>query len=159
MSFFVSSTQPKEPRTKDSAKVALFYAGILVVMAVAQLFTFDEFLPYIQSINLPLGNNAAYLLAPLIVISEVFALPFLLRMWLSPAFRFVSMFLGWLAAVTWVFIAFWLASTHSAISSIGFLGTVVDIAPGWWAVFISLLLVVLAAWSSWGLWPGKRAKN
>ena len=156
MSIFVNSTKAPMARTKDSEKVAIFYAVILVAMAVAQLFTFDEFLIYIQTLELPFGEGFVYLLGPLLVISEVFAVPFLLRMWLSPAFRAVSMFFGWLAAALWVFIAFWLASTHSAVSTVGYLGTVVDLAPGWWSVFISLLFTVLAAWSSWGLWPGKR---
>ena len=156
MSFFVKSIPAQEPRTKESKKIAIFYAVILVILAVAQLFSFEEFLVHFQSIGLPISNEQAYILAPVIVIAEVFALPFLLRMRLSPAFRFLSMFLGWLVAGLWVFVTFWLASTQSQADTVGFLGTVVNLMPGWWAVFISLSFAVLAAWSSWGLWPGKR---
>ena len=156
MSFFVKSIPAQEPRSKESMKIAILYAAILVILAVAQLFSFEEFLVHFQSIGLLISNEQAYILAPIIVIAEVFALPFLLRMRLSPAFRILSMFLGWLAAGLWVFVTFWLASTQSQADTVGFLGTVVNLMPGWWAVFISLSFAVLAAWSSWGLWPRKR---
>ena len=159
MSIFVTSTAAPKPLTSTSTKVALTYAAVLVVMAVAQLFTFDEFLPFIQSIGLPFGDGTVYLLGPLIVLSEVFALPFLLRMWLSPAFRYVSMFLGWLVPALWLCVSLWIVQANSPVTTVGFLGTAVDLMPGWWAVFISLALGVLAAWSSWGLWPGKRAEK
>ncbi len=158
MSVLVKSTPAPAPRTDTAAKISILYAAILVVMAVAQLFTFEEFLPYIQSLHLPLSTSTIYVLGPLIVISEVFAVPFLLRMWLSLAFRYLSMFLGWMAAGLWLFISFWTVTSSTSVDTVGFLGTVVSLVPGWWAVFISLALGVLAAWSSWGLWPGKRTK-
>ena len=157
MSIFVKPTEAPKPRTDASAKISILFAGILVVMAVAQLFTFDTFIPYIQTLHLPLSVGASYALAPVLVISEVFAIPFLLRMWLSPAFRYLSMLLGWVAAFLWVCISSWVAFSSNSVDSIGFLGTVVKIVPGVWAVFFSVALVILAAWSSWGLWPGKRS--
>ncbi len=159
MSLLVKTTPAPKPRTKESAKVATFFAALLVLMAVTQLFTFEEFLLHIQSLELPIGQAATFALAPLIVISEVFAIPFLLRMSLSPAFRYVSMFFGWLAAGLWLYISVWLASINSQADTVGFLGTLANTPPGWWAVFISLALAILAAWSAWGLWPGKRTKK
>lgn len=159
MSFFVKTTIAPTPRTRDSLKVSIFFAALLVVMALTQLFTFEDFLVHIQSLGLPLGEAMTYALGPLIVISEVFAIPFLLRMSLSPAFRYVSMLLGWLVAGIWLFISLWLAVTNSHAETVGFLGTLVNSPPGWWAVFISFALVILAAWSSWGLWPGKRTEK
>jgi hypothetical protein len=156
MSIFVKPTEAPKPRTDASAKISILFAVILIAMAVTQLFTFEDFLVYIKSLNLPLTDTQSYLVAPLIVLFEVFALPFLLRMWLSPAFRSLSMFFGWLAAVIWLCISLWLVSSGVPVTSVGFFGTVVILTPGRWAIFISLALVVLAAWSSWGLWPGKR---
>ena len=156
MSVFVQSTPAQEPRSSESKKIAILYACILVVMAVTQLFTFDDFLVYFQSLGLPLSTELTYALLPTLIVAEVFAIPFLLRMRLSPAFRYLSMFFGWLVAVIWILLTFWLASTATQVSTVGFLGTLVDLTPGWWAVFISLSFAVLAAWSSWGLWPGKR---
>jgi hypothetical protein len=156
MSIFATSIPAPKPRTADSVKISLLYAVILVAFAVTQLFTFEEFLMYIQSLNLPLSANGAYSIAPVLIFAEVFAIPYLLRMQLSPAFRYVSMFLGLLVAALWLFISFWILTSGVQVSTMGFLGTLVDLTPGWWAVFISLALGVLAVWSAWGLWPGKR---
>ncbi|MDB5162743.1 MAG: rane protein of unknown function [Candidatus Saccharibacteria bacterium] len=158
MSILVKSTPAPKPRSKESSNIAIFFAAVLVLMAVAQLFTFEDFLPFIQSLNLPLSDNGVYSVAPILIFAEIFAVPFLLRMRLSPAFRFVSMLLGWLAVGIWLFISVWILVANVDVETIGFLGTVVDLTPGWWAVFISLALGVLAAWSAWGLWPGKRTK-
>jgi hypothetical protein len=159
MSVFAQAAFPGEPKTKDSVKVSFFYAVILVAFAVTQLFTFEEFLEYVPTLNLPISDTASYALAPILIVAEIFALPFLLRMRISFAFRYFSMFLGWVAAGLWILITFWLASSGSQADTVGFLGTLVSIMPGWWAVFISLALGILAAWSSWGLWPGKYAKK
>jgi len=157
MSIFATALPAKLPRTKDSGKVAIMYAVILVVFAVAQLYTFEEFLPYILSLDLPLGNGLSSAFAPLLIASEVFAVPFLLRMRLSPAFTYFSMGLGWVAALAWIFVSIWLNVGGVSAETVGFLGTVVTLAPGLWAVFISFALGILATWSSWGLWPGKRS--
>ncbi len=159
MSLLVKTTVAPLPRTDDTMKIAILYAAILVVMAVAQLFTFEEFLIYFQSLNLPLNDSLTYALAPILVISEVFAIPFLLRMSVSPAFRYLSMFLGWVVAALWLFISIWLVVSHSQAETVGFLGTVANLSPGPWAIFISIALGVLATWASWGLWPGKRVEK
>lgn len=144
------------PRNKDVWRISLFYAVILTVMAVAQLFTFDHVTELFIGFDLPGGEAVAYFLASFIVATEVLALPFLIRMPLSPAFRWVSMVAGWAAAVVWLKVTIWLAVTEPIVDTVGFLGTAVNMMPGWWAVFISLAMVILAAWASWGMWPGKR---
>ena len=159
MSIFVTSTAAPAARTADSSKISVLYAVVLVAFAVTQLFTFEAFLPYIQSLQLPLGESFNYILAPLLVVAEIFAIPFLLRMRLSPAFRYMSMGLGCIAAALWIFITLWINLSNVSVETVGFFGDVVTLAPGWWAVFISLALGVLAIWSSWGLWPGTRSAS
>jgi hypothetical protein len=153
MSIFAKSSFPAPARTKDSQTVAVLYAGILVVFIVSQLFSFEEFLALVQSFQLPGGDTLAYVSAALIITVELFALPFLLRMQLSIAFRYVSMLCSWLAAVAWVYISTWLLLSNSQVDTVGFLGTVISVMPGLPALLISLSLCVLAVWSSWGLWP------
>lgn len=159
MQVFVKATAAPAARTKESRKIALLYAVILVVFALAQLFTFDEFIELIPAFQLPLGTALPFVIAPLVVAAEVFALPFLLGMAVSPAFRWLSMFCGWLVAGLWAFISAWVAITHPPVETVGFLGTLAPLTPGWWAIFVSLALCILAAWASWGLWPGKRRKS
>ena len=156
MSIFATVTKAPISKTKESQKIAILYAGILLVMAVAQLFTFEEFLVLVTSFNLPGGVLFAHGITAILVVAEVFALPFLLRMPLSAAFRWVSMVLGLLASLVWVFLSVWVVATAQGVANIGFLGTAIDITPGLWAVFVSFSFVILAIWTAWGLWPLNR---
>ena len=157
MSIFAKVVPAKIPRTEHSKQIAFIYAGVLVFFAITQLFTFDEFLEYFPSIGLPFGEGFTYSLAAIIVAAEVFAIPFLLRMSLSPAFRWASMLLGWFVALFWMFISLWVLFAVSSATSVAFVGGLAELLPGWWAIFLSLALGAMSAWSSWGLWPGPLA--
>lgn len=159
MSILPTPTPAPKPKTDLSKQIALIYAALLVIMAVTQLFSFEDFLNLVPSFNLPLPLALQHAMAPLLVASEVFALPFLLRMYLSPAFRWFSMFLGWLVAALWLFISIWVVSTGQSVETIGFIGTVATLMPGGWAICMSIALGILAAWASWGLWPGNKTKK
>lgn len=154
MSIFVKVTPAGIPRSKETKQISLVYAGVLVVFAVTQLLTFDDFIEFFPSLNVPFGDGFTYALAAIIVAAEVFALPFLLRMSLSPAFRWLSMMLGWFVALFWLFISLWALFSTPTSATVGFLGGLIDLTPGWWAVCVSLALGIMATWSSWGLWPG-----
>lgn len=133
--------------------MSLFYAVLLVVMVVAQLFTFESFLELIGSFGLPGGLVTAYVVGAVLIAAQVFALPFLLRMSLSPAFRMLSLLLAGLVADIWLVLTLWLAITQPAVTNVGFLGTVVEVMPGWWAVCIAVAFGILATWAAWGMWP------
>lgn len=153
MSILPHAVPAAKPKTKDTRTIAVFYAGILVLLAVTQLFTFDDFLKLFASFELPGSAQFTHFLAAFIVAAEVFAIPFLLRIALSPAFRWFSMFLGWVVAAIWMYITIFLYATHSLINTVGFLGTVVNVMPGWWAILLSVSFAIFAAWASWGMWP------
>jgi len=156
MSILATPTEAPKPKTKDVTIIATFYAAILTVMAVAQLYSFDTFTEHMASLGLPGGIAMGYFLASFIVVAEVFALPFLLRMRISPAFRVFSMLLGWIVPVVWLKVSIWMVATYSDAVTVGFFGTVVDTMPGWWAVLVSGAFGILAAWSAWGMWPLKK---
>jgi len=157
MSILVKPTPAPKPRSKEAQTMALVLAVIFVIFAVTQLFTFEEFIKLIPMFQLPFNEGLTYALAPTLVAAEVFAIPFLLGMSLSRAFRWLSMFCGWLVAGLWLFMSFWVVSVAPfGVKTIGFLGTVASLTPGWWAVCLSIALCFLVAWTSWGLWPGKR---
>ena len=84
-----------KPKTDNIRMIALLLAVILLVMVLAQLFSFEKFVPLIEKFGFPGGEAMAVLVAGVIVISEVFTLPFLLRMRLSPLMRLFSG--SWLA--------------------------------------------------------------
>lgn len=156
MSVFVDVTSAPVPKSTQVRLVAIFLAGIFTVMAVAQLFTFEDFPALINDL-LPMGSmQSAKLIAALIVTSEVLAIPFLLGMALSPLMRRCSMALGWVVVLFWLFMSVWLNVTDTIATTNGFLGTTIKLPIGWWSVFFSLGLVVLMIWASWGLWPTRR---
>jgi len=158
MNILTKATSAKKPKTKESQNIAYMYAAILVIFALAQLFTFEKFLVLLESFWFPGGKPVAYLLGSLIVVCEVMALPFLLRLKLSPLMRITSMVLGWLVPIIWLFLTLWLLFTVNSVSNIGFLGTSVKLLPGWWAVFVCIAVGILAIWASWGLWPCAKQK-
>ncbi len=150
---FAVPTPAPDVKTEHIRTIALFYAGILTMMVVAQLFSFEEFIPLIESFNLPGGAGAGTVIACLIVVAEVFALPFLLRMRTSPLMRVISMLCGWLVPLLWLGITIWLNIADVQTGNVGLLGTKLELPVGWWATLYSCALGVLAIWASWGMWP------
>jgi len=159
MIFIGKITKTRQPKTIDSLKVAYMYAIMLIICVVCQLFTFEKFVPLIESFGLPWGELGAKIIAFIIVTCEVFSLPFLLRIDVWQVFRVKSMILSWIVPLIWLFLAIWINLSPINISTVGFLGTVVNLVPGWWAVFFSISLGILSFWASWGLWPIKPIKK
>jgi hypothetical protein len=153
MKLLTKTTPAKHPKTKESGQIAYMYAIILVIFVVAQLFTFDKFQILLEDFSLPGGVAVSYLFSGLLVACAVFALPFLLRFKTSPLMRVVSMVCGWLVPLMWLFLTFWLVFSSNTVTNVGFLGTAITLIPGWWAIFVSIAIGILAAWSTWGLWP------
>ncbi len=153
MNLIVKALPAKKPRTLESQKVSYMFAVILIIFLLSQLYSFDEFLLLVESFWIPGGYVSSQLLASIIVTTELFALPFLLGMSLSPLMRICSMVCCWLAPTIWLLLSIWLNVTTNAVSNIGFLGTTVSLIPGWWTMFFSFALVMLSIWASWGLWP------
>jgi hypothetical protein len=158
MTFFAIAVPAPIPKTDNVPKVALFLAAIILVMAIAQLFHFEDFVPLVETFGLPGGALVAQLFATSVVVLEIASLPFLLRMRLSKAMRFVSMLSGWLVLTLWMLVQIYLNSVHPEIQNNGLVGSVVEVGVGWWSVFLLCAFGILAAWASWGMWPLARRK-
>lgn len=158
MTFFAIAVPAPTPKTDTVPKVALFLAAIILVMAIAQLFHFEDFVPLVETFRLPGGALVAQLFATSVVVLEVASLPFLLRMRLSKAMRFVSMVSGWLVLILWMLVQIYLNSVHLEVQNNGLVGSVVEVGVGWWSVFLLGAFGILAAWASWGMWPLARRK-
>lgn len=160
MSLLVQSTSAPTPKTKSIRSVSLAFACVLILMAVAQLFTFEKFPDVIAGFWLPGGLPLPHILAALFVIGEVIALPFLLFMRLSPAMRIVSMMAGWLVVAAWLAVSLWQNVTmNSTIANNGLLGATVSLPVGWWSVLVCIAFGILAVWTSWGMWPYGHSKK
>lgn len=158
MKFAEAKPAPK-PRSKLAVKIAWIYAALLTVMALGQLFAFEEFIPLIREYNLPGAWGTASLVAGLIVVTEVFALPFLLRMRLSPLMRWFGFICSVAAAAAWVKLSVYALLADTALENSGILGTKIATPTGFITLVISLTLLVLAVWSAYGLWPQVRKKT
>jgi len=156
MSLFVQPTPAPAPKTTNTKWISLGLAAIFVVMAVAQLYKFEEFPDVIAVLGLPGGHTWAPTYAALFVAGEVLALPFLLRMTLSPAMRVVSMVSGWLVIAGWMIVTVVGNVMAGQLLNGGILGATIPVALGWWQMFIFVALGILAAWSAWGMWPCRR---
>lgn len=153
MRFFVKAVKPTAPKTKDTVKIAYLYVGILLLFVVSQLLTFRGLLDLAESWGMPGGITFSSWLIALLIFAEIFALPFLLRLKLSPLARIASMVMTWAVPAIWVFISLWINLSTSVILNAGMMGTVVQLMPGWWVTLIAVAIGVLAAWASWGMWP------
>lgn len=159
MKSFVQPTQAAAPKTKNVRYVSVALAGVFVLLAVAQLYSFEEYPDVIASIGLPGGRPMADITAALLVAGEVIAIPFLLSMRLSPAMRIVSMVAGWMAIAAWLKLSIFINLTTNAITNSGVLGATVPVTPGWWMTCFFVALGILMAWASWGMWPVRQQKQ
>lgn len=160
MSFFRTPQPAPAPRSSQGPAIGVLYAAILVVMVVAQLFTFEAFLQLFGSFGFPGGIGTGYVLAAMLVTSEVLAIPFLLRMSLSPAFRVFSMLLAGLVADIWLLVTIWTALMTNPPQNVGFFGTIIEIQAGMGPIFLAIALGILAIWATYELWPlGKATKK
>lgn len=81
-------------------------AAVLVVMALVHLFRIDTLIPILDNV-LPGGSGWATFATILIVLSEVFAVPFVLRMKLSLLAHVKSGALVVFAPLWWLLISIW----------------------------------------------------
>lgn len=91
------------PKIENKKLIALpyAYAAILVVLIVWQLVMFERFAPYVSS-YLGEGTEAtAAVLSMVLIGMELFALPFLLRMQISPLARFFSAGFAFTVPLAW----------------------------------------------------------
>ena len=153
MKLFVSPTPPPRPKTETVRTISIALAGVFVLLAVAQLFTFEKFPAVIAAMWLPGDDALASVRAALIVTLEVAAVPFFLSMRLSPAMRVVSMVAGWCTIAAWLCASVWQNVSGNVIASSGLLGATIKLPVGWWSVLFCIGLAVLVGWTAWGMWP------
>lgn len=145
----VALPAPK-PRSVVTRNVAWVYVAVLTVMALGQLFAFEKFIPLIEKYGVT--ESIATVLASLIVIIEVFAVPFLLRMRLSLLMRWVGLVFGLLVPVVWIVLSFVAITSGTSVANGGILGAKVSIGAEL-QLFVAIVLLGMASYSAYGLWP------
>ena len=149
MSIFVQPTEAPAYKDNLTAVASLCLAAIFILMAVGQLFKFERFPDLLGGYWIIGGQAMAHLLAALLVTAEVFALPFLLRVRVSPLMRIVSLLAGGFVALSWLLLSFWVVVTPNNLVNAGIVGASVRLHPGVWQIIFSLVLVGLVIFTSW----------
>lgn len=106
MVHFARATKPPAPRAPYARKLALILAGAFIVFALLHLVRIDKLIPVIAQV-LPGGPGAAEIFVACIVVAEVFALPFLLGLTMSPLARFCGGLLVVLVPLAWTCLSIW----------------------------------------------------
>ena len=122
-------------------------AAILALFAIIHLFRIDTLVPIIDDV-LPGDTGAAATFVVAIVLAEVFALPFLLRMKLSPLAHICSGFLVILAPLMWTLLAMW---SYNAGISTGQLGEFVHLPSTWLLVVANFMWLGYNFYTLWTL--------
>lgn len=107
---FPIPVKPPKPVRTYGPKLGYVVAAISTLFAVVHLIRIDTLVPRIQEI-VPGGAGWGSVLVILIVMAEVFAVPFALRMKLSPAAHIMSGFQIIFAPLLWLLITIWAFGT------------------------------------------------
>lgn len=128
---------------------ALGLAFVYVTMTILQLFTFENFVDVTTAFGLPGGKVSAGIVAFLLPITQIAALPYLLSMKLHPVIYRISRVCVLVAAALWLFIALWTNLTGNTSDNLGIFGATLPTANQWWSVcFVGML--TWAAWLMYG---------
>ena len=106
MIHLANATNPPSVRTPYARKLSLILAGSFVVFALLHLIRIDKLIPTIAKV-LPGGAGAAEIFVALVVVAEVFALPLLLGLKISPLARFCGGLLVVLVPLAWTCLSIW----------------------------------------------------
>lgn len=116
--FFVKSVDPPKLTRPFGVTMGRIAAILMVIMALIHLFRIDTLIPIVDK-ALPGGSVAASLFVVIVVLAEVFGIPFLLRVKLSPLAHIFSGFLVILAPLMWALLAIWSYGMPYSIGQFG----------------------------------------
>ncbi len=122
-------------------------ASVLTMMAVTQLVDLQSFVEVFANYSLPRSEASPQITASILAITEVFALPFLLRMRLSYLMRWFSLLCGWAAVLLWACLTFYAFEKGLDLSNTGYFGFV-PWPMGVFSILFVITLVFLMAFSS-----------
>ncbi|MGB4768504.1 MAG: hypothetical protein WBP22_04560 [Candidatus Saccharimonas sp.] len=117
-------------------------AGLYVALLLAQLFTFEKFAEVTLGFGLPGGIVTAWVLAVMIPMIELMAVPYLISMRLGARLYRISRWCVIAVPVLWLLLAFWqlLASGASQLNA-GLFGATLTVPVGLWFIVFSAIML------------------
>lgn len=152
---FAHAVNPPKPRSRYGVMFGWIAAAVMIGFVLVHLFRIDTFVP---ELSLVFGDHALTAwVASLIVITEVCALPFLMRIKLSPLAQYVSGASAVVVPLAWLLIAVW---TFGSGVSTAQLGEFVLLPSTWLLIIMNVLWLVFSYYTIWALGydnrPGER---
>ncbi len=145
--FFPKAVHPPKLVKPYAPVLGYIAAGILAVFAIVHLFRIDTLVDIVDKL-LPGGSTAAGWFVVVVVLAEVFALPFLLRTKLSPAAHIASGFMTILAPLMWTLFAIW---SYGSEFSTGQLGEFIDVPSAWFVIVLNFVWLGFNFYTIWAL--------
>lgn len=143
MTWKAKATDPPRPRAPYALKIAWVLAGVMLLMAVAHMIRIDKLIPVMSQ---ALQEPVATWFVALIVTAEVFAVPYLFSMKLSPLFRIMSGTLVVLVPLAWTCVTIW---TLGEGTSTGQFTSYISTPGSWWLVVLNLGWLAGSYWVLW----------
>lgn len=138
---------PPKVRNRRGSLFGWVAAGILIIFSLVHLFRIDTFVPELAMVFD--GNQTLTLcVAALLVSMQVFALPFLMRMRLSPLAQYVSGGFAVLVPLFWLLVAVW---TYGSSQSTAQLGEFVDVPSSAILILVNLVWLTFSYYTIWAL--------
>lgn len=128
-------------------------ATIATIFSILHLFRIDTLIPALNA-YLPGSTLTAALCAVIVILCEVFGIPFALRMKLSPLAQFMSGALLVLAPLLWLLATIW---AYGAAVSTGQFGQFVSTPSGALSIVLNTVWLALAFTALWALGYDKLA--
>lgn len=142
MTWHVEATFPP----KQDSRTRLFgnlLAAVMLVLALSQLIGFEKMKDVLMTYWPASMAQMALPLAALLVVLEVFAIPYLLAMRLSPLMRIVSAKCGLLVSLYVIAVGVYGATAAPVGVNAGILGGYVSLAGDWWTILLGLIMLAL----------------
>lgn len=132
--------------TYPTPQIGAVCGAIFTLMAVSQLSGFEDMASLVSS-ALPVGTGLAPVAAAILVVFEVFAVPFLLGMRLSPLMRMTSLACGVAAILYWFGVGIYNVMDDSlSILNVGLLGNHLVVPAGGWLLLFLIGFTALFLW-------------
>lgn len=145
--FFPVPIKPPKLVRAYGPSLGYIVAGISALFAVLHLIRIDTLVPLLQEI-VPGSAGWASFVVIAVIMAEVFALPFALRMKLSPAAHIVSGFQVILAPLLWLLLTIWAYGTDL---STGQFTSFLHTPSSSWLVLFNLVWLVFGFYTLWTL--------
>lgn len=148
---------PTKPNTINSRTILYISYGLglwVAALAAAQMVSFEEFVEAFRRYELG-GEAFTVAVAVSIIALEVFAVPFLLRLSLSRAARFVSAWFALLIPYAWTALTVHAFLINATAKNAGYFGGFLQFRVGALALTLDLLWMIVTAFS-FGALGGKK---